>query len=117
MRQTFVVTLVDGTVHTIEGDGRDVRAWEAEYEQSFLSTAYSLTMITQLAYLAGKRTGVLNGQFPTYADFDAACVDARGKVPRPIANPTQPVATDARYASSPTGSAASRPPSKRKAAK
>lgn len=114
MRQTFVVDMDDGTNLVIESDARDVRAWEAAYEQSYFGTRLSFTNIAQVAYLAGKRTGVLNGAYPTYEDFDAHCVDARGKREKDPPNPTPPDPTVGSSANSRSGSTRSRRSSSKK---
>lgn len=80
----------------VVADARDLRAWEAEYGQSWLYSQFSHTQAAQLAYIAGKRTGQLNA-FASWKDFDAHCTTARSD---PLAettvvgNPTQPGPTD-----------------------
>ena len=94
MRQTIHISMDDGAEYTVESDGRDIRAWESEYERSWFGPI-SFTKVAQVAYLAGKRTGVLNGTWPDYETFDAHCVDADGRPGSPVsANPTQRVHTD-----------------------
>lgn len=121
MRQSFTVQMDDGTEYLIESDGRDIRAWEAAYDRSWFSNErLSFTIIAQLAYLAGKRTEVLNGAFPTYEEFDAHCIDARAAKrdrPQVIADPIRAGATDDSSALSPTNSAVSRPRSNRRGQK
>lgn len=97
MRQSYHVTMDDGTEFEVTSDGRDIRAWETRYGLSWLSTPLSYTEVAQLAYLAAGRTGVLNGRYPTYEDFEKHCVETRGIPSAPIGNPTQPVATDDRF--------------------
>lgn len=109
MKQTFTVQMDDGASYRIESDARDIRRWESEYGESFLSKRFSFTTIAQLAYFAGKRTGVLNGAYQSYEDFDAHCVDASGVKEAPLlANPTQQAPTEGSSASSHTGSRRSR---------
>jgi len=109
MLQTYEIQMDDGSSYTIEADARDIRAWEAEHSESFLNTVLSFTVVAQIAYLAGKRTGILNGQYPTYAEFDSHCVDARGKRDRAlVGNPTQKDRTEGSSATSPSGSVRSR---------
>jgi len=97
MRQNYIVEMEDGTVHEIESDARDIRKWEATYGKSFMTSELSFTEVAQVAYIAGRRTGVLNGTYPTYDAFDAACVDARGKTvagaTQLVGDPTRPVPT------------------------
>lgn len=93
MKQSYAIEMADGTTYEIHSDARDIRKWEATYGTSYMSTPLSFTEVAQVAYLAGVRTGVLNGRYPTYDSFDAACVDARG-LPgggRLVADPTQTV--------------------------
>lgn len=100
MKQSYEVEMDDGSTYEIDADARDVRRWEAKYEKSYLSSPVSFTEIAQVAYLAGQRTGVLNGQYPSYEDFDAHCVEARGRVKVPtVGSPTPPEATHAISAS------------------
>lgn len=115
MHQTFVCQMDDGTTIEIESDARDIRAWEAQYERSWFVTPTSFTTIAQLAYLAARRTGAVNGAYPSYEDFDAHCVDARGRTGDVVGRPTRAGRTDASSASSPAASVASRPRSNRRA--
>lgn len=108
MRQTIACEMDDGTTVVIEADGRDVRAWEAAYDASWFITPMSFTTVAQVAYLAGKRTGALNGSYPSYEEFDAHCVDARGRPAPVVARPTKAARTAASSSPSPTASASSR---------
>lgn len=102
MRQTIACEMDDGSTIVIEADGRDVRAWEATYDASWFITPMSFTTVAQVAYLAGKRTGALNGSYPSYEEFDAHCVDARGRRSAPVVGrPTRAGRTAASSASSP----------------
>lgn len=95
MKQSLIVEMDDGSTLDIDSDARDVRAWEAEYGQSWMKADMSFTTLAQLAYLAGRRTGVFNGRWPTYTSFDDHCVDARGRPIAPlVANPTRQARTD-----------------------
>jgi hypothetical protein len=95
VKHSYRVELDDGTEFEVTSDARDIRRWEAVYGKSWLNTPLSYTEVAQLVYLASARTGVLNGRFPTYDEFDAHCVATEGLPTPPIANPTPPVATDA----------------------
>ena len=79
MRQSMTIEMDDGTSYDVEADGRDIRAWEAEHGRSWFAERLSFTNLAQVAYIAGRRTGVLNGAWPTYDDFDAHCVEAVGR--------------------------------------
>jgi hypothetical protein len=115
MRQTIEIDMDDGSHLVVESDARDVRAWEAEQDRSYFAAGISFTTVAQIAYLAGKRTGVLNGAYPTYEDFDAHCMEARGKRDTSAANPTAPDRTGGSSANSRSGSTRSRRSSSRKA--
>lgn len=98
MRQTFRIELDDGESVEAAADARDVRAWEAAYGKSFFSTPTSYTEIAQIAYLAAKRTGALNGRYPTYDEFDRHCVEVTGVRPVVAADPTRPAPMDGSFA-------------------
>jgi hypothetical protein len=118
MYQAYEIEMDDGEKILIESDGRDIRAWEADQDKSLFRTPLSFTVVAQVAYLAGKRTGVLNGKYPSYEDFDAHCVDARGvRDTELVANPTQRGRTAGSSALSPSGSTPRRPSSKQKVPK
>lgn len=114
MKQDFNVEIDDGTQLVIASDARDIRAWEAAYGASWFGQRLTFTMLAQVAYLAGQRTGVLNGSYPSYEDFDARCVDVRGRPAEVIADPTQADRTDGSSVPSRSAATRSRPPSKRK---
>jgi len=115
MRWTFTVSMDNGTSYDIDADARDIRAWEAEHDASWFATRLSFTTIAQLAHIAGRRTGVLNGAYPDYPAFDAACVDARFRKDEPlVADPTPPDPGGGSSAPSRSGFAASRPRSNRR---
>jgi len=113
MRLRFAIELDDGTTTEIEQDARDIRAWEAEYGESWLNSPLSFIQTAQVAYLAAVRLGVFGDRFPSYKDFDQHAVEVRG-IPNPalIGNPTHEGATDALSSTSRSGSAVSRPRSK-----
>lgn len=60
---------------TVTADARDIRNYEAEFQQSFLTTDLSMTQITQLAYVTMKRLGRFKG---SYDVFDNQCTEAEG---------------------------------------
>jgi hypothetical protein len=96
VKQNYRFEMDDGETFDVSSDARDIRAWEAEYGKSYLSSPLSYTEIAQVAYIAAKRTGVLRDEYPSYKDFDAHCVEARGTRTegRLIADPMPPEATD-----------------------
>jgi hypothetical protein len=109
------VEMDDGQTFTVEVDGRDVRAWEAEYGRSWLADRLSFTNMAQVAFIAGRRTGVLNGTWPDYASFDAHCVEATGQRTAPlVADPTRPAPTAGSSSPSPGASVSSPRRSRRK---
>lgn len=77
--------LTDGTTYTVAYNGIDLRAYEAAFNASVLSEPMSLTMLTWLAWAAGKRTGVLNGEWQAWATFEQQCTGVRvvADVPTP----------------------------------
>lgn len=95
MKHSYRVELDDGETFEVSSDARDIRRWEATYGKSWLDTPLSYTEVAQLVYLACTRSGVLNGRFPTYDEFDRHCVATAGLPTPPIANPTVPAPTDA----------------------
>lgn len=117
MKQEFYIEMDDGAEYTIAADARDIRAWEAEYGASWFAAQVSFTMLAQMAYLAGQRTGVLNGAYPSYADFDAHCVEARGRPAQVAADPTQAAPTGALSARSHSAATSPRPRSKQRGQK
>lgn len=75
MRVQLKITLEtpDGDkTDTITADGRDLRNYEAEFQQSFLTTETSYTQYTQLAYVTMKRASRFKG---SYDVFDSQCVE------------------------------------------
>jgi hypothetical protein len=74
MRQELVVTLADGTEIAVEVDGRDVRAWEEQFDSSALASPPSVTQMTYFAWHAGHRSG---GTSMTWGEFKDQCVDVR----------------------------------------
>lgn len=117
MKQPMKVEMDDGTVFDVDADARDIRAWEAQYGRSFFEQGMTFTTLAQIAYLAGRRTNLLNGQWPDYEDFDAHCVDVVGRPDPVTADPTRPAVTAGSCASSPSNSTRSRPKSNVKARK
>ena len=108
MKQTIEVEMDDGVTYLIHADARDIRAWEAEHEKSWFREPLSFTTVTQVAFLAGRRTGVLNGQWSDYETFDKHCINAEGRrESSTIGNPTQKAPTEGSSASSRTNSTAS----------
>lgn len=116
MRYRMTVEMDDGATFDVDADARDIRAWEAAQDDSWLRVQASHTTLAQLAYHAGRRLGVLNGQWPDYASFDAACVDVRARRDEPlVADPTPPGRTAVSSARSRSGSTSPRLSSKPKA--
>jgi hypothetical protein len=72
-----VVLEQDGNeqTETVIADSRDVRAYEAEFDRSFLTTDLSLTQISQLAFCALRRQGRFKGSWDV---FDASAIDVEG---------------------------------------
>lgn len=62
---------------TVHYTAVDLRRYEAHFKQSVLTEGMSLTMLTYLAWSAGKRDGQLNGEFTRWEAFDAKCVGVR----------------------------------------
>jgi hypothetical protein len=116
MRLRFAIELDDGTTVEIEQDARDIRAWEAEYGESWLTTPLSYIQTAQIAYLATVRLGVFGDRFPSYKDFDQHAVEIRGIANPPlVGNPTHEGATDAPSSTSRSGSDVSHQRSKARA--
>jgi|SRR5215471_6349626 len=101
MKYDLIAEMEDGQTFIVAADGRDLRRWEVEYKQSWIGTQFGLTHLAQLAYLALRRTKQLNGAYPTYELFDAACTNVTGVTDEPASTedvsvvglPTQPEAT------------------------
>jgi hypothetical protein len=109
MKYEFTAEMENGEEFKATVDARDVRAWEAMFKQSFIKQDMSMTGITQLAYLALRRTKQLDQRFATYEMFDAQCVsiDSPLEPGTPevsdvalLADPTPSSPTDDSYASS-----------------
>ena len=101
MRIECKVELEDGTAYEVVANSRDIRAWEREYGESWLTTPASEVQYTQLVYLALKRTGQIT---MTYDEFDARADDVNiARVRALIANPTQPEASEDSSVDSPSG--------------
>ena len=101
MIQHYRIEMDDGTSFEVASDARDIRRWESEHGDSYIRTQISMTQIAQLVYLALRRTGQINGRYPSYEDFDAHCVETKGiGAPAPlVADPTPPDRMDASSAS------------------
>lgn len=115
MRQRIAVELVDpDETYEVVADGRDVRAWEAAYDLSYIGTPLTLTQLAQVAHLAAVRQGLFAG---TWQDFDARCTGSKGLAADPTGagGRTRKGRTGDTSAGSRSTSAASPPPSKRKA--
>lgn len=70
----------------VVADGRDIRKYEAEYEQSFL-THTDYTQVCQVAHTAMRRQGLYVG---SWEQFNGECVDVE-EVAEPVpAGPTLP---------------------------
>jgi hypothetical protein len=76
----------DGSTLDISADGRDIRAWEAKNNHSFLTAEFSYTLLTELAGLAAVRTGVFGG---TFDEFMAACVNVSQELEDEAGGPTR----------------------------
>jgi hypothetical protein len=119
MRQPFSVELAEpDAAFTVVADSRDVRAWEAAYDESFLNGDTSFTKLAQLAHIAARRQGLFKGD---YAAFDSRAIACEGMADiqdsEPLAaNPTQSAVTEDSSAPLRSVSAVSHPKSKMKAA-
>ena len=78
------VEFEDGSTHTADVDGRDIRVWEVEARKSFLTSDLTYTALTDLARLALKRTGALD---LGTGEFDQRCVSVK-EVPTVDGDPT-----------------------------
>lgn len=97
MRFDFKATMEDGSLIEVQSDARDLRRWEADYKAPIVGQAMSLTYLTQIAYLAMRRQGALNGEYPDYETFDAHCIElnsSRTNLEALVGNPTPPEATE-----------------------
>lgn len=83
LKQRIRLELEDGTEVETEYDGRDLRAWEAEFEQSALGERLSVSMLTWLGHHAAIRRGDLNGAMTEYEAFDKVCVSVQALRTRP----------------------------------
>lgn len=100
MKYNLIAEMDEGTTFIVSADARDLRKWEALNDQSWMGTTFGLTHLAQLAYYALQRTGQLNGRYPTYEDFDNACINVTGGSDEPagddlavVSPPTRPEAT------------------------
>lgn len=73
MKLEVVLETPEGGEETqvVQIDGRDIRAYEAEFEESFL-TETSLTQFTKIAWMTLRRRDRYSG---TYQEFERQCVD------------------------------------------
>lgn len=88
----FAVEL-EGRDGLLEGsyDGRDVRAWEADTGESYLSTEDTYTQREHLAWYGLRRAGATDLDLE---GFRAVCVSVTVTRDEPVvAGPTQPEAT------------------------
>lgn len=88
----FEVTFADDSTQIAVVDQRDIRRWESEKGESWLTNDLSLTATAEIAFYAFKRTGEYSG---SWADFDASVVWVR-EVEDETAGPTPKKATAAR---------------------
>jgi hypothetical protein len=58
---TAAFTQDDGTAGEVRVTGKDIRAWEAAYEQAWYATDTSDTQLAQVVALAAIRAGLWNG--------------------------------------------------------
>ena len=84
LRQKVRLELQDGTEVVAEYSAIDLRAWETAFRKSSLGEPMSVSMLSWLGWSAGKRQGVLNGEFETYEKFDAVCVSVEGVRDEPV---------------------------------
>lgn len=78
------------TSFTVEVDGRDIRRWESEYEESFTATVSSATQTAQLAHIAALRHGLFEAP---WAVFDMRCTAVTAtKGVDLLSDPTRPAA-------------------------
>lgn len=71
MRYQVKALLEDESELVATVDGRDIRRWEAKEQKSFLGEPLSVSILTELAFFAAKRTGQTA---LTWNEFDAQCV-------------------------------------------
>lgn len=57
---------------TVTADARDVRAYESEFQTSFITSELSMTQLTQLSYVSMKRAKTFVG---SYDVFDSQCIE------------------------------------------
>lgn len=70
----------------VTADARDIRNYEAQFGQSWVTTETSFTQMTQLAFVAMKRLGKFTG---SYDVFDSVCVEV-SDVPESDPEPERP---------------------------
>lgn len=64
-------------------DGRDIRAWEAAHDLSFLTEDLSYTTLTELAGHAARRAGVYQGSLDEFMDAAVAVAQVDEQPARP----------------------------------
>lgn len=98
MKYEFTAEMEDGETFTAMADSRDIRRWEAMFKGSFIGDV-TITKLTQLAYIALRRTDQLGGRYPTWELFDDKCIELTRHMPEDetesevLADPTPPEAT------------------------
>jgi hypothetical protein len=92
--QRLELSVQDGADIQVNYDGRDLRAWEGEFDRSALTEDLSVTMLCWLGWNAAKRQGLLNGHPSSWEGFDSVCTGVRvvrdESAPANSADPTQP---------------------------
>lgn len=81
-RSLIKVTLATAegeVVHEVSYDGRDIRAYEAEFDASVL-TSTTYTQVCQIAFCAMRRQGLFVGSWEV---FDAQCLEAQDRLDLP----------------------------------
>lgn len=71
MKFVLEIGLEDTEPFLVNVDSRDIRKWEATYEASWLECATSVTLLTQLAWLAARRAAQTNLE---WQEFDDKCI-------------------------------------------
>lgn len=92
-RLNVEITLQDKGVERTErviANGRDIRAYEAEFDESFL-TQTTYTQLAKIAWIALRRAGRFTG---TYDEFDAQAVDLEEFSGDSEVDPVDPTQTD-----------------------
>lgn len=80
MRQQFAVEMDDGSEYKVQADGRDIRAYEAASGQSFLTTQFTYTQMTNLAAHAAIREGRWDGSAEEFVEHNISVqIDGPGE--------------------------------------